>query len=159
MPSAARILPALVAALLAAGSPALAQGPTSQVLPTPTAIMHDEGLEVPAAFASPPATMRTFLGSFHADVGPQLETAASCLDLAKELGVEFAFPTRTLYLRREEWSAPAVAGDDYPAVASSLSTSARERAGALVGSALGGEVPPPVSLGVEPEENRGDSGE
>lgn len=81
------------------------------------------------------------------------------LRLARELGVEFAFPTRTLYLRQEEWSAPTPAGEDYPGATSSLSASARARAAALVDGALGGEVPPPVSFGVPSEENRGDSGE
>jgi len=81
------------------------------------------------------------------------------LRLAKDLGVEFAFPTRTLYLRQEEWSAPTPAGEDYPGATSSLSANARARAAVMVDGALGGQVPPPVTFDVPPEENRGDSDE
>ncbi len=40
--------------------------------------------------------------------------ATDILRLAHELRVEFAFPTQTLYLRRQDWTAPEAAGAGYP---------------------------------------------
>ena len=37
--------------------------------------------------------------------------AVDILRLAHELGVAFAFPTQTVYLREEPWKAPELAGD------------------------------------------------
>jgi MscS family membrane protein len=66
--------------------------------------------------------------------------------LAAELGVEFAFPSRTVYLRREEWSPAAAAGEGYPKETERLSTAARGQARKLVDGVLHGEVPAPVSF-------------
>lgn len=72
--------------------------------------------------------------------------AVDILRLARELGVEFAFPTRTLYLRQEEWSHPEGHRDGYPAGSREFSGSARETAERLVEQSLGGEKPPPVTF-------------
>jgi MscS family membrane protein len=81
------------------------------------------------------------------------------LRLAAALGVEFAFPTQTLYLRREQWSLPPTAGEDYPEAAEDLSDAARSRARELLEGTVAGRVPPPVSFDVPPEEIRGESDE
>jgi MscS family membrane protein len=85
--------------------------------------------------------------------------AVDILRLAHEIGVEFAFPTQTVYLRNEEWSAPDLAGDGYPRVSRKDRNGARETARRLVDDALGGRVPPPVEFPVPPEEEGGDGGE
>ena len=79
--------------------------------------------------------------------------------LARELGVEFAFPTQTLYLRNEEWSAPSVAGAGYAEASDRLMEEARAGARRLLHDTVLGEVPPPVDFDIPPEENRGESGE
>ncbi len=78
------------------------------------------------------------------------------LRLAHELGVEFAFPTQTLYLRQEEWQAPDRAGGEYPAASRSQSEAARRSARRLVADSLAGEVPPPVKFRTEPIQDGGD---
>jgi MscS family membrane protein len=85
--------------------------------------------------------------------------AVDILRLAHELGVEFAFPTQTVYLRNEEWSAPDLAGAGYPDVSRRDRGKAREAARRLVDDALGGRVPPPVEFPEPPEEEGGDAGE
>jgi MscS family membrane protein len=81
------------------------------------------------------------------------------LRLAGELGVEFAFPTQTVYLRNEEWSAPQTAGLDYAEASEHLMRGARAEARRLIEDTVGDELPPPVSFDVPPEENRGESEE
>jgi MscS family membrane protein len=75
--------------------------------------------------------------------------------LAAELEVEFAFPTQTLYLRREEWAHPASAGEGYPAVTTDLQQQARTIADHLVDDTVGDEVPPPVEFDIPPEQDGG----
>jgi MscS family membrane protein len=82
--------------------------------------------------------------------------AVDILRLAHELGVEFAFPTRTVYLRQEAWQAPDLAGDEYPAASRDQSAAARRSARRLVGDAHGDEVPPPVHFTRPPEQDGGD---
>jgi MscS family membrane protein len=81
------------------------------------------------------------------------------LRLAAELGVEFAFPTQTVYLRNEEWEAPAAAGEGYPETSRHLVEGARRRARELIKDATKEGVPPPVAFDVPETENRGESGE
>jgi len=76
--------------------------------------------------------------------------AVDIIRLAGELGVEFAFPTQTLYLREEKWSAPPRAGRDYPAESTRLQDKTRADAGNLVNEALGGTIPPPVVFAAPP---------
>jgi MscS family membrane protein len=75
--------------------------------------------------------------------------------LAAELEIEFAFPTQTLYLRREEWAHPSSAGERYPAVTTDLQQQARTIADQLVEDTVGDEVPPPVEFDVPPEQDGG----
>ena len=77
--------------------------------------------------------------------------------LAHELGIEFAFPTQTLYLRQEGWEAPERAGESYPERRRELEEGARSRAGRLVGNALGGAVPGPVTFDEPPHVEGGDA--
>jgi MscS family membrane protein len=85
--------------------------------------------------------------------------AVDILRLAHELGVEFAFPTQTVYLREEPWKAPDLAGTGYPEASQRQGQQARESAGRIVDDALGGEVPPPVQFAAPPEQDGGDAGE
>jgi len=85
--------------------------------------------------------------------------AVDILRLAHELGVEFAFPTQTLYLREEQWQTPESAGRAYPEASRSQSEEARESAQQIVDDALGGEIPPPVRFAVPPVQDGGDAGE
>jgi len=79
--------------------------------------------------------------------------------LAAELGVEFAFPSRTLYLRREEWSPAEAAGEGYPGASERLSGEARVTARRLVDDAVGQTVPPPVTFSTPTNETRGECDE
>lgn len=81
------------------------------------------------------------------------------LRLAADLGVEFAFPTQTVYLRNEEWEAPPAAGEGYPETSRRLVEGARRRARELLENTMREGVPPPVAFDVPETENRGESGE
>ena len=85
--------------------------------------------------------------------------AVDILRLAHEMGVEFAFPTQTLYLRQEDWAAPETAGAGYPDASRTEEEKARQTAERLVDDALGGRVPPPVEFATAPEQDGGDAGE
>jgi MscS family membrane protein len=85
--------------------------------------------------------------------------AVDILRLAHEMGVEFAFPTQTVYLREEQWSAPESAGARYPEISREDEKKARASARSLVDDALGGKVPPPVEFPEPPEQEGGDAGE
>jgi MscS family membrane protein len=85
--------------------------------------------------------------------------AVDILRLAHELGVEFAFPTQTVYLREEPWSPPETAGAGYPEASRMQLEAARQAAGRIVDDALAGEVPPPVEFEVPPVQDGGDAGE
>jgi MscS family membrane protein len=76
--------------------------------------------------------------------------------LAAELEIEFAFPTQTLYVRREDWEAPASAGGGYPRASADLQERARQTADRLVHDAIGDEIPPPVDFAVPTEQDGGD---
>jgi MscS family membrane protein len=82
--------------------------------------------------------------------------AIDIVRLASELGIEFAFPTQTLYLRREEWETPAAAGGGYPRASADLQERARKTADRLVQDAIGDEIPPPVDFAVPTEQDGGD---
>jgi MscS family membrane protein len=84
--------------------------------------------------------------------------AVDILRLAHELGVEFAFPTQTVYLREEAWKAPEMAGAAYPEASRTQLETARRAAGRIVDDALGGEVPPPVEFEAPPIQDGGDAG-
>ena len=75
--------------------------------------------------------------------------------LAAELEIEFAFPTQTLYLRREEWAHPPSAGERYPAVTTDLQQQARTIADHLVDDTVGDEIPPPVEFDLPPDQDGG----
>ncbi len=79
--------------------------------------------------------------------------------LATDLGVEFAFPTQTLYLRREEWTGPQHAGEDYAEARSSAVAAAKRAAAKLTEEGVGDEIPPPVQFPRPPEQDAGDAGE
>jgi MscS family membrane protein len=64
------------------------------------------------------------------------------LRLAKGLGVEYAFPTQTLYMRQEDWAVPA---DDLPL--SAAAQQGKDKAVKIVSETTGlGVKPPPVSF-------------
>ncbi len=79
--------------------------------------------------------------------------------LATDLGVEFAFPTQTLYLRREEWTEPQHAGADYAEASSNAVAAAKKAAVKLVEEGVGDEIPPPVHFEKPSEQDAGDAGE
>ena len=85
--------------------------------------------------------------------------AVDILRLAHETGVEFAFPTQTVYLRREDRDVQESAGAGYPEVSRDEGARARAAARQLVDDALGGRVPPPVEFATPPEQDGGDGGE
>ena len=85
--------------------------------------------------------------------------AVDILRLAHELGVEFAFPTQTVYLREEPWKAPDLAGTRYPEASQRQSQQARDSAARIVDETLDGEVPPPVQFMAPPVQDGGDAGE
>lgn len=81
--------------------------------------------------------------------------ALDILRIGREVGVEFAFPTQTLYLRREDLEAsdPRRATEGYDEVVREARASGRDAARRLVDGALGGVKPPPVGT-----EQRGEAG-
>jgi MscS family membrane protein len=76
--------------------------------------------------------------------------------LAREIGIEFAFPTQTLYLRQEDWSPPTGAREGYPAATAELQRTVRGIADHLVKDTVGDTVPPPVRFDIPPEQDGGD---
>ena len=77
--------------------------------------------------------------------------AVDIVRLAAELGVEFAFPTQTVFLRREDWRAPTLAGEAYPEERDRQLEDVRTRARRIAVSGTGGVAPAPVSFDeVEP---------
>ncbi len=85
--------------------------------------------------------------------------AVDVLRLAHDQGVEFAFPTQTLYLREEQWKRPDTAGRAYPEASRAQGRAARRSAQQLVDDALGEEIPPPVQFAAPPVQDGGDAGE
>ena len=81
------------------------------------------------------------------------------LRLAADLGVEFAFPTQTVYLRKEEWETPSSAGEGYPETSGRLVEHARRRARELLEDTMKEGVPLPVAFDVPATENRGEADE
>jgi MscS family membrane protein len=71
------------------------------------------------------------------------------------LDIEFAFPTQTLYLRREDWSEPSAAGEDYPSATAEMRRRARGIADHLVDGTVGDTVPPPVRFDHPTEQDGG----
>lgn len=70
--------------------------------------------------------------------------AVDILRLARDLGVEFAYPTQTLYMRRRGEAPEFPPADGYGRLVSETHEDVRERAKRLVDGALRGKVPPPV---------------
>jgi len=64
-----------------------------------------------------------------------------CLRLARDLDVEYAFPTRTLYLRNEDWKAGEASGETPQDAALDKG---RELARRITAANTGSSVPPPV---------------
>jgi len=85
----------------------------------------------------------------------RLRLGVDIVRLASELEVEFAFPTRTLYLRREEWSPKTAAGAGYPGATAEMQRKARAIADHLVDDTVGTAVPPPVHFVHPPEQDGG----
>ena len=81
------------------------------------------------------------------------------VSFATDLGVEFAFPTQTLYLRREEWTGPQRAGEEYAEARSSAVAAAKRAAAMLTEEGVGDEIPPPVQFSGPTEQDAGDAGE
>jgi len=79
--------------------------------------------------------------------------------LATDLGVEFAFPTQTLYLRREEWTKPQRGGNGYAEASSNAVAAAKNTAAKLAEEGVGDEIPPPVQFEKPPGQDAGDAGE
>ena len=79
--------------------------------------------------------------------------------LAKDLGLEFAFRTQTLYLRQEEWTGPQHAAEDYAEARSSAVAAAKRTAAKLTEEGVGDEIPPPVRFPKPTEQDAGDAGE
>ena len=79
--------------------------------------------------------------------------------LATDLGVEFAFPTQTLYLRREEWTKPQRGGNRYAEASSNAVAAAKKAAAKLAEEGVGDEIPPPVQFEKPPGQDAGDAGE
>lgn len=79
------------------------------------------------------------------------------LRLAAELGVEFAFPTQTLYVRQQDWAPPTAAGDGYPEASENLRRQARRTAGELLERTVAGRVPGPVRFDAPTEQDGGDA--
>ncbi len=71
----------------------------------------------------------------------------------------FAFPTQTLYLRREEWTGPQPAGADYAEARSNAVAAAMKAAAKLTKEGVGDEIPLPVQFDKPPEQDAGGAGE
>jgi MscS family membrane protein len=82
--------------------------------------------------------------------------AVDILRLAADLGVEFAFPTQTVFVRRDEWQQPEAAGSGYPEATERLQADARKAADDLVQRTVAGRRPPPVQFVRPPEQDGGD---
>jgi MscS family membrane protein len=72
--------------------------------------------------------------------------AVDILRLARHLGVEIAFPTQTLYLKRDHGTSPVPMDDRYGLSSDAEQKRAREEARRLIDASLGGTVPPPVQF-------------
>jgi len=79
--------------------------------------------------------------------------------LAKDLGIEFAFRTQTLYLRREEWAGPQQAAEEYAEARSIAVAAAQSAAAKLTEEGVGDEIPPPVQFPRPTGQDAGDAGE
>ena len=73
--------------------------------------------------------------------------AVDILRLTHHLGVEIAFPTQTLHLKRGGETAPEAFEDAYAKTVSTGEERVRADVEAMVDAALGGTVPPPVGFG------------
>lgn len=73
--------------------------------------------------------------------------AVDILRLSQHLGVEIAFPTRTVWLRQGAETEPQALDDEFARAVSSGADRVRSDVKSMVDAALGGKVPPPVSFG------------
>jgi MscS family membrane protein len=73
--------------------------------------------------------------------------AVDVLRLARDLDVDFAYPTQTLYLRRPGEAPEPPPADGYGRLVRDTHEDVRQRAQRLVDGSLEGKVPPPVGSG------------
>jgi MscS family membrane protein len=88
--------------------------------------------------------------------------AVDILRLTQHLGVEIAFPTQTLYLKRGGETAAEAADDSFARAVAAGEEQVRDDVRHMVDAALGGKVPPPVRFAtsrVDGEASEGDGGE
>ena len=84
------------------------------------------------------------------------------LRLTQHLGVEIAFPTQTLYLKRGGDPAAEPVADSFARAVTAGEEQVREDVRHMVDAALGGKVPPPVRFATtraDGEASEGDGGE
>ena len=79
--------------------------------------------------------------------------------LARQLGVEFAFPTQTLHLVQEAGAAAPPGLSDQREISQALMRGRSKARDIVAAHGLGGERPPPVRFDVPLEENRGEDGD
>jgi MscS family membrane protein len=72
--------------------------------------------------------------------------AVDILRLARHMGVKIAFPTQTLYLKRDQETSAMPMDDRYGLSSDVEQKRAREEARHLIDASLGGAVPPPVQF-------------
>jgi MscS family membrane protein len=85
--------------------------------------------------------------------------AVDILRLTQHLGVEIAFPTQTLYLKRGGEPEAEAAEDSFAATVATGERQVRQDVRQMVDAALGGKVPPPVDFAttrVDGEASEGD---
>jgi MscS family membrane protein len=85
--------------------------------------------------------------------------AVDIMRLAAEMGVEFAFPTQTLFLRQESWEAPAGDPEGYDSGTRRRRRQARVAARSITEAFADGSRPGPVSFDPETARDGGEAEE
>jgi MscS family membrane protein len=85
--------------------------------------------------------------------------AVDILRLTQHLGVEIAFPTQTLYLKRGGETPAEAADDSFAEAVRAGQTQVREDVTRMVDAALGGKVPPPVQFATTRVDGEASEGE